>query len=180
MRCQSCGASPEVNIHEKWATCEYCGTRFIVDGELSHAHASEGAEPRVDDSPAKRAAGIDETRTEGAGRQAPNEGAPAGVRPGEGNALDSRAKRILVIGGVLLALSCMAYGTSLGLRVLGLSVQEWCMIVYATMLVGFYRRCNSKTARKLVVAYWVLAALVLVLQIVAWINGGPFALPALP
>lgn len=89
-------------------------------------------------------------------------------------------KVVLILGGILFAVTFIAAATRLGLRVLGFSVQEWCVFAYAAILVKYYRSCGNANGRRLAVAYWIFACVVLVLQIVVWINNGSFTLLQLP
>lgn len=146
LRCQACGANLDVDSDGKWATCQYCGARFLVEDNAQQAVASNKGH---------------QSSATGAGGQV-------------------STKRILIMGGVLFALTFISYATHFGLRVLGLSVQEWCTFVYAVALIGYYRGSRSKAARVFAIAFWILASVVLVLQIVMWINNHSFTLLTLP
>ena len=178
LRCASCGANLDVDAETKWVTCQYCGTEFLVDDGLQNATRNTGEHP-IDGSPYRGAehahyVHTPETGMDAGGRRLSDTSASASAS-GWGS-----TNRMLVLGGVLFGVMCIAHGTDLRLRVLGLSTQEWCVFTYAAALVGYYRSCRNKTAKRLVVAYWVFASFILALQIIAWINNKSFALITLP
>lgn len=89
-------------------------------------------------------------------------------------------KVVIVLGILLFTLGFGARATNFGLRVLGLSVQEWCLFTYAAVLLNYDRHNESKVARIACVACCVLAYVVLVVQMLAWIENESFVLLQLP
>lgn len=146
LKCQSCGASLEVDDDQRWVTCQYCGSRFLVENDVHQ-----------DPNPHKPSDNINPTQEMKAART-----------------------RILIFGGVLFGLASIAFGTHTRLRVFGLSVQEWCLFAYSAALIAHNRRYPNRTAKVMMAAFCVLSGIVIVAQIIAWMNNESFVLLSLP
>lgn len=83
-------------------------------------------------------------------------------------------KQVLIAGAALFAIGALAHLTGFDMKLIGLSVQMWCLILYAILLVGYFKHHSGKIGQALTILYWCFTLLVCVMQVNTWITNNSF------
>ena len=82
----------------------------------------------------------------------------------------------VAVGLLLFLISLLSHVTGFDIRVFGLSIQMWSIIIYAVLLVTYYKSHKGRIGKALTVLYWALTCLVCILQVRYWVVNQSFRL----